>query len=457
MRSGFAVGVIAVSAGISFSVAITPLPAAHAQPPASAPAEPTTDLSAAFAAMMQNPADPEAAFRYARLAAAAGQPQAAIAALERVLRINPRLDNIRLELASLYLATGAPEAAGVLLRQALVSPDIPPEVADRARGMLARADQGTSRTRLFGSVFAGARYDTNANEQPLGGRVVFSPDRTQVFPIQLDPSFSGRSSWSSVLSGNLTHQWDLGLQREGTLETSLSLYDQRYARVPRDYDISIASLETGPRLGIADLGETGSLTIRPFVSAVAITYADSLYATLLGGGATLQARFGDRWTVGLTGLVQGGNYLNSGFRPRARDNTGVVSTGIASLSYNFDPTTALTLRAGLSRAETRQAYLDNDGWFIGASFGTTFRLGDYAFGAGLRAGYRRRNYDSPDPTIDPNRARRDRRYEAGVTLILPITPTLAATAEFDWYDQRSNIINYRYDNKATILGLRYSF
>ena len=98
-------------------------------------------VAAAFAEVMANPGDPDAALRYARLLAANGQVRPAIAALERILRLNPRLDNIRLELASLYLAAGSPDVATLYAEQALASPAIPADVAARARQLLASAEK----------------------------------------------------------------------------------------------------------------------------------------------------------------------------------------------------------------------------------------------------------------------------------------------------------------------------
>ena len=70
--------------------------------------------------------------------------RAAIAALERILRADPSLDNIRLELAWLYLAAGSPDVAAVYAREALSSPNIPPDVAVRARELLAGAEKRTA-------------------------------------------------------------------------------------------------------------------------------------------------------------------------------------------------------------------------------------------------------------------------------------------------------------------------
>jgi tetratricopeptide (TPR) repeat protein len=449
LRAQAALGLAVVAASLASHSAV-------AQPAAAPPAAESTRLDAAFARVMQNPSDAEAAFAYARAAVEAGQPQAAIAALERVLRVNPRLDNIRLELASLYLAVGQPDLAAVAAREAIASPDIPPEVADRARRLLAQADQGSSRSRFSGTIFAGARYDTNANAQPTGPVVFFSRDGGRFVAESLPPGSAGASSWSSVLSGRFNHQYDLGLQREGTLETNLSLYDQRYARIPRPYDIFISEIDVGPRIGVATF-EGGNLALRPFATATMIAYEDSFYAGLYGGGLTAEAKLADRWTVGLTGIYQGGNYRDSGFRPRARDYNGTTNSLALSVSYDFGPTTRATLTVGRSEATTRQQYLDFTGPFAQFSVGSTFTIGTYQFGAAVRVGWRQFNYGGPDASIDPTVTRRTKRGGGGATLVLPITGQIAATVEFDYLKQTSNIPNYAYDNYATVLGLRYGF
>lgn len=441
--------------GLAFAPAPFAIQPSFAQPAADPVAAPSAQLDAAFARMMQNPSDPAAAFAYARAAVEAGQPQAAIAALERVLRVNPRLDNIRLELASLYLAVGQPDLAAVAAREALASPDIPPEVAERARRLLAQADQGSSRSRFSGTIFAGARYDTNANAQPTGPVVFFSPQVGAPVTGALPPGTAGASSWSSVLSGRFNHQYDLGLQREGTLESNLSLYDQRYGAIQRAYDIFISEVDIGPRIGVATL-EGGNLSLRPFATATMIAYQDRLYAGLYGGGLTAELKLVDRWTVGLTGIYQGGSYQNSGFRPRARDYTGTSNSLALSVAYDFGPTTRASLTVGRSEANTRQRYLDYAGQFALFSIGSTFTIGTYQFGAAVRGGWRQFNYDGPDPSIDPGTTQRTRRGNAGATLVLPITGQIAATIEFDYLKQTSNIPNYAYDNYATVLGLRFA-
>src|SRR3954453_5785583 len=123
---------------------------------------PADPLDAAFGRMMAQPGNSDAALDYARIAASRGETRAAISALERVLRANPTLDNIRLELASLYLAVGSPDVAAVYAKQALKSPNIPADVAVRARELLATAEKRAARSLITGSLFLGPRWDSNA-------------------------------------------------------------------------------------------------------------------------------------------------------------------------------------------------------------------------------------------------------------------------------------------------------
>lgn len=414
-------------------------------------------LDQAFAAMMARPGDTDLAMRYARIAAARGETRSAIVALERVLRINPALDNVRLELASLRLAEGSPDLAGAFAAEALRSPDMPEEVAPRAAALQAQADRSSARSLLEISLFAGARYDTNANEATSLGTVpVFVPVLQDFF--QINAPVRGRSDWSAVLGARVYHRYDLGLQREGAWETNFSAFEQRFARIPRAYDLSLLTFDTGPRIGITDFDDGAALLgVRPFVSLGWLGYGGRSYSTLYGGGASLELRVPPRWTIELTWASRFGNYQNSDFRPTARDFTGAEHSLSASVAYLIDQNTRITAGVYGVRGGARQPFYDRSGWGAFLAANTTINLTQgYAIGASARAGYRRTAFDDPDPSINPDVSRRDNRYEVGVLAIFPITRELAVTAEYEWYSQRSNYGFYRYDNHAVTIGLRLS-
>jgi hypothetical protein len=273
-------------------------------------------------------------------------------------------------------------------------------------------------------------------------------------PAQLPAS--GRSDWSSVLGARLYHRYDLELQREGAWETNGSLFDQRFARIPRQYDLTIAAFDTGPRIGVAEIGETGVLALRPFASAAWIGYADRTYGWLYGGGLTAELRLPPRWTFELTGLGRFGNYENSDFRPRARDYTGTEWILSAGTAYALTPSTRLTASVSYFEGEARQDYYTRSGFggVLGAQ--TALRVGNYQLGATARAGVRTVDYDAPDPVLNPFEKRRDTRWEAGAALIFPVWRSVSIALEYDWFDQQSNYSIYWFNDHAVTLGLRVS-
>lgn len=423
----------------------------------SAQSQETVTLERAFAEMMARPGDPELAVRYARIAATRGQTRNAIVALERVLRINPSLDNIRLELASLRHAEGSSDLAASLAGEAMRSPELPPEVAPRAAALHAQAERASARSLLEISLFAGARYDTNANEATSLGTVpVFIPVLQDFFEV--NTPVRGRSDWSMVLGARASHRYDLGLQREGAWETNFSAFDQRFARIPRAYDLTLLTLDTGPRIGIADFGDGDALLgIRPFASAAWLAYGGRTYSTLYGGGVSLELRMPPHWTVELSWASRFGNYQNSDFRPTARDFTGPEQTLSLTAAYLVSESTRLTAGVYLTQGGARVGYYDRNGWGTFLQASTTIPIGQsYAIGVSGTVGYRRTSFDDPDPSINPDASRRDNRWEAGILGIFPLTSNLALTAEYGWYTQRSNYDLYRYSNHAITVGLRLS-
>ncbi len=114
---------------------------ALAQNPAAVPAVASSDLNrqydAAFQAMLAQPANLDVLFKFASLASQTGDLEGAVSALERMLLINPDLPRVRLELGVLYYRLGSYEVARTYLESALKTPNLPPEVRNRADQFMA--------------------------------------------------------------------------------------------------------------------------------------------------------------------------------------------------------------------------------------------------------------------------------------------------------------------------------
>lgn len=109
--------------------------------------EETTPLAvrkvALFQLILRDPSNLDITFAYANVAAALGDNESAVAALERILLFNPNLPRVDLELGALYFRMGSFEAARFYFLEAK-SFDPPPEVVARVDDYLARIDAYTS-------------------------------------------------------------------------------------------------------------------------------------------------------------------------------------------------------------------------------------------------------------------------------------------------------------------------
>jgi hypothetical protein len=410
-------------------------------------------LEQANRARLARPADAGLALRYAQVAAARGQLRPAISAIELALRFNNGLNTLRLELASLYLAAGSANLAAVYAREALASPDIPQDVAVRARQLLATAERGAARSIFAGNIMVGGRYDSNATQATsLGTISVFSPQLGFV-PVRLGVTAKG--SASLALSGQLTHRYDLGLQREAFWETNLSGFQQLYTDVSHSYNLSVLQLDTGPRVAVAEF-DSAVVTLRPFVSASYLAYGFESFASLLGGGVATELRLPPRWTFEIAAQGRNGNFYNSRFRPTVGLYSGADVTLSAAASYAITSATRIAANLYYYDASARAQFYERRGPGANVLLASDVTVFGSALGIGMRVGLRQLDYGGPDPFIDPTRRRGDTIFDAGTSLALPITERVGAVLQYDYIRQDSNNAIYRYDSHAVTLGLRLS-
>ncbi|HVO17363.1 MAG TPA: tetratricopeptide repeat protein, partial [Alphaproteobacteria bacterium] len=177
---------------------------------------------AAFKAMMADPGNLDKTFAFASLAVDVGDFDGAISALERMLLIDPNLPRVKLELGALYYRLGSYSMAQNYLDDALAAPNVPPEVAERAERLLADINKRLSRNRFSGSLYAGMRYQSNANAGPSGTNVrVFGIDAT------LSNQFTSKSDWNGFAAAQVKHEFDFQNQRGDTFESTALLYGTR--------------------------------------------------------------------------------------------------------------------------------------------------------------------------------------------------------------------------------------
>jgi len=193
-----------------------------------------------FQKMLANPADLDVAFDYADVSAQLGDNEGAVSALERMLLFNPNLPRVDLELGALYFRMGSFDIARTYFNKALAA-NPPPEVQQRVNQYLALIDQQLSPTRLTGTLFFGAQYQSDANVAPATSTIA-SP----IGPVLLNNQFVKMSDWNIFGSGSLLYTYDLGTQDHDTIEVTGNGLMNHYMTVNR-LDLAFGEMTAGPR------------------------------------------------------------------------------------------------------------------------------------------------------------------------------------------------------------------
>jgi hypothetical protein len=69
----------------------------------------------------------------------------------------------------------------------------------------------------------------------------------------------------------------------------------------------------------------------------------------------------------------------------------------------------------------------------------------------------RRDYDDPDPTINPNEAEEDTVWWTRSALVLPVAETWALVPQVEYRDQASNYDIRRYNDLLALVGVQKRF
>ncbi len=412
-----------------------------------------------FDAMLADLDDPQASFEFVKIAVRTGDLRGAVAALERILKIQPDLSNIKLELGLLYLRLGSPQLAAHYTGQVLQDPTVPDWVRTRAKVLLAQAQQATSRHFISGTLYGGGRYDSNANAGPDSRFVrVFDPIAGSTTTAQLRPEDTGQSDYSAELSGSLSYVYALDSQVGNQVEVDVVTYNRRYLHESR-VNVSTLGVDVGPRLYFGPINNP-DFSVKPFLSASQLWLDSDAYRTSLGGGVNL------RKTVGLNVLTQASfaaydqDYSDTTRQSAADDRSGPFYVASGKVSYLFLSSTRLSFGLDAASRDANEDYDAYDEW--GGRFTLTHNFASpYGMTAGrwsvsLTGSVHRTEYDEGDPVIDPQEAREDTRYNANLSLSIPLRHAASLVVSGIYTDNQSNLENFDYDNWGAGLGISWS-
>jgi hypothetical protein len=409
---------------------------------------------ALFQTLLERPADLDAMFEFAALAARLGEYDAAISTLERMLIYNADLPRVRLELGALYMRIGADEMARVYLQDALTAPEVPDPVRERIETLLAQIDQRTARNVFAGSVFGGLRYQTNANAGPDSSQV-------QAFGLdaRLDDEFRADDDFNAFLSGSLVHRYNFDSPYGEWWETRLTGYGAWQFDFT-DLDIALAEIQTGPRIAL-NPGEWKGTSLRVYALGNVVDLGRRLLYASVGGGAEVSQVVNDQAIVDLGYAFRYKDYHNSDRSPNADDYTGDEHTLGLTGRYAIDPDWMMFGGVTVIRDDAKTAHQSN--WEYGLlagvrySYAAPFESIQLPWQVALAVSFGERWYDDADVAVNPNTDRSDNIWQVSLNHSARVTSDISIESQIRYEDQDSNLTNYSYDNWSFTLGVLATF
>lgn len=410
---------------------------------------------AAFQEMLKQPANLDVLFKFATLASQTGDLEGAISALERMLLINHDLPRVRLELGVLYYRLGSYEAARTYLETALKSPALPPEVRDRAQTFLTQIDSRQKPSHFRGEVFAGLRYQSNANLGPATSQV-----RLFGQVANLNEQSLGAADWGAVGSLQVRHTYDFGQQDRSTLETLFTAYANRQFQISAA-NVSLLDLTSGPRFQILQ-GIFEDVSLKPFGAFGAIWVNDSPYYVSYGAGIEASALINDALRSTTTFVYRQHDHQNTNYLPANSQFTGIELSANTILQYQLTPIVSVFASASAQRYQAYQApWQSYQLWGVGG--GMSFRFADPVLRTGLawtislNVAEQWWHYDMPDAVVDPNVYRNQSDLIASLTVAIPFDERTTLTLTGGRFARTASIPNYAFDNNTAMVGVSWRF
>jgi tetratricopeptide (TPR) repeat protein len=428
-------------------------PAAAQQVPAAA--QQVSDADSLGQAVYANPADLALGYTYARALLSVGRFQDAAMELERMLVIEPAQPQLQLELGVIHFRLGNFVLARSYLTRAQASPDLEPELRARADDLLREAERRSSRSQFAGSVSFGMRFQTNAN-----GGILPSTLGTVDGPRPLPGSLKQRSDVNAFFGAEVTHFYDLDLQREAAIVSSLGFYTTRQTSADF-YNFAGLTLRSGLRFAPAP--ETlPSLRLYPYVRGDTALLNDNFYNAAAGPGLELSINPTTRLLASLTLEQRFASYDAVPRVPNAKVLSGDESVALLRIGYALRPTVTLFATGGLRDVTTRQQQFDFDEYQLGGGVAAFYPApigSEMAQHWNLAAtvGHFWRRYAGPDPQVDPSRTRSEREWRFRIANEIPIFRGWLAVQQAEYWRNNANISNYDRDNFTLLAGLTYRF
>ncbi len=440
--------------GFAIFVFLVWLPPAFAQQQGAEPESLQAQYDAAFQEMFRSPGNLDVMFKFAGIAVRLGNYEAAISTLERMLLFNPELPRVRLELGVLYFRLGSFDVSRSYLNRAIDGKEVPKEVRTRVQAFLAEIDKRSSRSRFSGSVFFGARYQSNANSGPG------SPDiRAAGFDAVLQDEFLGEDDFNGFASAVVQHDLDLNTQENETWRTIGRAYGSRQFDLTQ-LDVGVLEVTTGPRLAV--FPETfEDLSFRPYLLAGLVTLERARFFYTLGGGFQVRKPMGQRFIFDGGYELRRKEFRNTARRPNSDGLSGYEHAIGFGGRYAITESTIFNLNFSVVDDDAKVDFNANTEYSVSSSlsvrYDAPFQVTSWPWQSVVSVSRVITNHEQPDPAVDPNVERLDREWRLTLTNSLGLTEDWSIVLQLQRVINDSNLPNFEFNNNTALLGASWRF
>ncbi len=402
---------------------------------------------ALFDQIFENPSDIELMMRYATVSIQLQDYEAAISTLERLLIYEQDLPRVRLELGVAYFNLGSYAVAELYLNQVLDDPDTPDEIRGRVEQYMAEIERRTEQSTFSLVANLGLTYATNANLGPLDNEVTVGGQPGFI----IDPSSEAQDDFGVRTFIYGSHDFDLEKPNDDSWLTDFSLFSLNYFEVTQG-DTFYGRLRTGPRLALTE--EASGAKLRPYVEGAYLN-GDSETIYFAGfGGAQLTSYLGDCWSAFGDANV---GYFDFAEKRDLEDRASYRL--VAGGACQPDRDLVGRLAGIIEHYDAATAYNSS------IEFGGRLS-GEYRYDSGIEmvdrkwaiTGYldgRYRQFNDPDPFIDPNTTRDEFDLRGGVSHLFAIKDGFGVQLDVDGFLRDANIQNYDLNNLSITLSAQY--
>lgn len=407
-----------------------------------------------FKAMLADPLDLDRAFAYAQAAIQVGDLEGAISALERMLFINPELPRVRLELGVLYFRLGSYVAAQTYFNSVGEMKDVPQPVRERVAMFQAEIAKRQSRHAWSGSLFFGARSQSNANTATATGAVMVGG-----INANLDSQFTQKQDNNIFAALNLKHTYEIDPTKTDTWDTALSSYVSRQA-AQKQVDVSLIEITSGPTLVLAP-GTDYDPRLRPYAILSYIEINDVRDYFAPGIGMSFTSVLSPRMQGELSSEFRDRRFKDDNDSPNKSDKDGPELTHRARLTFapfdflSFNAGAGMTVQNAREESEANTEYSLTAGMTVSYPSPLPFLQMPWATIGSVTRAYTK--YDRPDPTISAVERRQDKDWRMSVTQAVPLSQDWALVATAARTIRSSTLPNFEYHNDSIMIGANVRF